>query len=100
MGVAFFTALDEISFIRPCDPRTDLDVHVQQHVYTYTHNSQKKAHVSVKLETLSASIGVSSTILCSSKRFLYTVAGADPGCCKGGVTIVIIKIILLKLNIY
>ena len=27
-------------------------------------------------------------------------SGADPGCCKGGVTIIIIKIILLKLYIY
>ena len=31
------------------------------------------AHMSVKLMTLSACVGLNSTIPCSSKRFLYTV---------------------------
>ena len=38
---------------------------------------QEKAHLSVKLVTLSASVGVSSTIPCFSKRFLYRAVARD-----------------------
>ena len=50
----------------------------QRPTLTYTYNNMyiviniiEKAHVSVKIVTLSASVEVSGTILCSSKRFLY-----------------------------
>ena len=53
------------------DPRTDrdLNVNVQQQVYADMHTG--KGTRECKIVALSASVGVSSTIPCSSKRFLY-----------------------------
>ena len=52
------------------DPRAELNVHEQQHVYTYVHNySKRHTRVGSYIVTLSACVGVSSTIPCSSKRF-------------------------------